>query len=96
MLFVGWSLVATEPGVPMPATSEICGPSFSWTMWPSVSLLPESIRQGYGLAWGRRQQLVSAWLTAGYRAWRPILPLGFRTMPWALAADARLARQLPG
>jgi uncharacterized protein (DUF2236 family) len=69
---------------------------YAWTMWPSVGLLPESIRQGYGLAWGRRQRLVSAWLTAGFRGWRPILPLGFRTMPWALAADARMARQVPG
>ncbi len=69
---------------------------YAWTMWPSVDLLPESIRAGYGLAWGRRQRLVSAWLTAGYRGWRPILPVGFRTMPWALAADARLARQGAG
>jgi len=63
----------------------------AWTMWPAVDLLPEPIRIGYGLPWGRREQLVSAWLTAGYRAWRPILPVGFRTMPWARSADARLA-----
>jgi uncharacterized protein (DUF2236 family) len=64
---------------------------YAWTMWPAVDLLPEPIRIGYGLPWGRREQLVSAWLTAGYRAWRPILPVGFRTMPWARSADARLA-----
>jgi uncharacterized protein (DUF2236 family) len=64
---------------------------YAWTMWPAVDLLPEPIRIGYGLPWGRREQIVSAWLTAGYRAWRPILPVGFRTMPWARSADARLA-----
>lgn len=64
---------------------------YAWTMWPAVDLLPEPIRIGYGLPWGRRERLVSAWLTAGYRAWRPILPVGFRTMPWARSADARLA-----
>ena len=69
---------------------------YAWTMWPSVDLLPESIRVGYGLPWGRRQRLVSAWLTAGSRGWRPSLPVGFRTMPWALAADARLAQLASG
>jgi uncharacterized protein (DUF2236 family) len=64
---------------------------YAWTMWPAIGLLPERIREGYGLAWGGRERAISAWLTAGYRAWRPILPVGFRTMPWALAADARLA-----
>jgi uncharacterized protein (DUF2236 family) len=64
---------------------------YAWTLWPAIDLLPARIRAGYGLPWGRRQQFVSTWLTAGYRIWRPILPVGFRTMPWALSADARLA-----
>ncbi len=66
---------------------------YAWTMWPAIGLLPEQIREGYGLAWGWRERAISGWLTAGYRAWRPILPVGFRTMPWALAADARLAHR---
>ncbi len=64
---------------------------YAWTMWPAIELLPERIRQGYGLTGGRRERLVSAWLTTGYRAWRPILPIGLRTMPWALKADLRVA-----
>jgi uncharacterized protein (DUF2236 family) len=60
-------------------------------MWPAIELLPDRIRAGYGLSAGPRERLVSAWLAAGYRAWRPILPVGFRTMPWALKADARVA-----
>jgi uncharacterized protein (DUF2236 family) len=64
---------------------------YAWTMWPAIALLPDRIRAGYGLSFGHRQRLVAAWLSAGYRAWRPVLPAGFRTMPWALRADARIA-----
>lgn len=64
---------------------------YAWTMWPAIELLPDRIRAGYGLSSGRRERLVAAWLTTGYRAWRPVLPAGFRTMPWALRADARVA-----
>ncbi len=64
---------------------------YAWTLWPAIGLLPPRIRLGYELSWGIRQRAVSAWLTAGYRAWRPLLPVGLRTMPWALSADVRLA-----
>jgi uncharacterized protein (DUF2236 family) len=64
---------------------------YAWTLWPAIGLLPPQIRAGYELRWGRREQAVAAWLTAGYRGWRPLLPVGFRMMPWALSADARLA-----
>ena len=37
------------------------------------------------------ERAVSAWLVAGWRAWRPLLPAGFRQMPKALAADRRVA-----
>ena len=69
---------------------------YAWTMWPAIELLPDRIRAGYGLSLGPRERLVAAWLTAGYRAWRPVLPAGFRTMPWALRADARVAAQIAG
>jgi hypothetical protein len=48
------------------------------------------IRDAYGLRWGPVERAVSAWLVAGWRAWRPILPATFRQMPQALAADRRL------
>lgn len=64
--------------------------AYSWTLWPSVGLLPASVRDDYGLAWGRRERAVSAWLVAGWRGWRPLLPAGFRQMPKALAADRRV------
>ena len=65
--------------------------TYAWTLWPAVGLLPESVREGYGLAWGRRERVVSDWLVAGWRAWRPLLPESFRQTPQALAADRRMA-----
>lgn len=64
---------------------------YAWTLWPAVGLLPAAVRHGYGLSWGPFERAVSAWLVAGWRAWRPILPAGFRQMPQALAADRRTA-----
>jgi uncharacterized protein (DUF2236 family) len=66
--------------------------AYAWTLWPSVGLLPGSVREDYGLAWGPRERLVSAWLVAGWRAWRPLLPAGFRQMPKAIAADRRMTQ----
>lgn len=65
--------------------------AYSWTLWPAIGLLPPSVRDGYGLRWGSLERLVSAWLVATWRGWRPIIPAGFRQMPHALAADRRTA-----
>ena len=65
--------------------------TYSWTLWPSVGLLPTSVRDDYGLSWGPRERVVSAWLVAGFRVWRPLLPASFRQMPKALAADRRMS-----
>jgi uncharacterized protein (DUF2236 family) len=73
-----------------PALGLVPAGAYAWTLWPSVGLLPATVRDEYGLAWGARQRLVSAWLVAGWRAWRPWLPVGFRQMPKALAADRRM------
>jgi uncharacterized protein (DUF2236 family) len=73
--------------------------TYAWLMWPSIGLLPESIREGYGLRWGLRERLVSTWLVSTWRAWRPLLPPTFRQMPQALAADRRIGaveRLAPG
>jgi len=73
-----------------PLLARVPAGSYAWTFLPAIELLPASIRSGYGLPWGRREQLIATWLTAGYRAWRPVLPTSLRTMPWARAADSRL------
>jgi uncharacterized protein (DUF2236 family) len=73
-----------------PRLARIPAGAYAWTLWPSVGLVPASVRDDYGLAWGARERLVSAWLVAGWRAWRPLLPAGFRQMPNAVAADRRM------
>ena len=63
---------------------------YAWVMWPALALLPPSVRMEYGFRWGRRDRAVAAWLTAGFRAWRPWIPTGFRWMAPARAADRRV------
>jgi uncharacterized protein (DUF2236 family) len=90
-------LAPLAPLLPLPtpaaraALGRVPAATYAWTLWPSVGLLPTSVRDDYGLAWGPRQRLVSAWLVAGFRAWRPLLPASFRQMPKALAADRRIS-----
>ncbi len=64
---------------------------YDWTLWPSIGLLPPSIREAYGFDWGWRERAVDAWLVTAWRAWNNVLPPGFRQMPQALAADRRVA-----
>lgn len=65
--------------------------TYAWTLWPAVGLLPAGVREAYGFRWSARERLVSSWLVATWRAWRPFLPESFRQMPQALAADRRMA-----
>lgn len=65
---------------------------YDWALWPSLGLLPDAVRDAYGFRWGNRERLVSRWLVAAWRAWRPIVPPSLRQMPQALAADRRVAQ----
>lgn len=85
-------LAAWLPGGSMlrPMLASVPPVIYAWTLWPAVGLLPERIREAYGLPWGIRERAVARWLVAGWRAWRPVLPEGFRQMPKARAADRRV------
>ncbi|MBA2720541.1 MAG: DUF2236 domain-containing protein [Chloroflexi bacterium] len=74
----------------IPALAAMPAPLYAWTLWPAVGLLPATVREEYGLRWGLVERSVAAWLVAGWRAWRPLLPARFRQMPQALAADRRV------
>lgn len=78
-----------------PVLARVPAGAYAWTLWPAVGLLPMSVREDYGLPFGARERLVSAWLVAAWRAWCPMLPGSFRQMPQALAADRRMAETLP-
>lgn len=73
-----------------PALGRLPGRAYDWLLWPSVGLLPETVRDGYGIAWTPLQRAIAAWLVAGWRAWNPWLPTGWRRMPQALAAERRV------
>jgi uncharacterized protein (DUF2236 family) len=64
--------------------------AYEWSLWPAIGLLPPHVREAYRFPWEWPQRAVSAWLVAGWRTWRPILPETFRQMPQALAADQRV------
>jgi uncharacterized protein (DUF2236 family) len=69
--------------------------AYTWLFWPAIGLLPASVREGYGFAWGLRQRAVATWLVATWSAWRPVLPPTFRQMPQALQADRRVGAGEP-
>jgi uncharacterized protein (DUF2236 family) len=78
-------------GPVVPALAAVPARFYAWTLWPSIGLLPASVRTDYGFRWGPIERAVSAWLVAGWRGWRPLLPVTFRQMPQALAADRRVS-----
>jgi uncharacterized protein (DUF2236 family) len=85
------AVLAPPLGPIAPTFGWIPARAYAWTLWPSVGLLPASVRAEYGLPWGVRERAVSAWLVAAWRAWRPILPPDFRQLPQATTADRRVA-----
>lgn len=63
---------------------------YDWAMWPAVALLPARTRAEYEIPWTPWRAAVAGWLLTGFRSWRPLLPVGFRQMPQASAADRRV------
>jgi uncharacterized protein (DUF2236 family) len=81
-----------HPPLPGPfAALPIPSAAYDWTLWPSLDLLPPSVRAEYGFPTSALRSAVSAWLVRGWRAWRPVLPAAVRHMPQAQAADRRVA-----
>jgi len=78
------------PGALGQAAGRLPRSAVTWTMWPSVALLPSGVRDEFGLVWDRPRRLVAGWLTAGIRAWRPLFPTSWREMPQARRADRRV------
>jgi uncharacterized protein (DUF2236 family) len=76
----------------VPALAGLPPTLYAWSFWPSIGLLPASVRDDYGFRWGALERAVSAWLVAGWRGWRPFFPAALRQVPQALAADRRVGR----
>jgi uncharacterized protein (DUF2236 family) len=88
---LAWHVLNPPLGPVLPPLAATPYVAYSWTLWPALGLLPPSVREDYGFRWGPLEQAVAAWLLAGWRFWRPLVPVSLRQMPKALAADRRVA-----
>lgn len=66
-------------------------PGFAWLPFRAVTagLLPERLREAYGLSWPRSQRAFFAALVWGVPRLLPLLPRTLRTMPQARVAESR-------
>jgi uncharacterized protein (DUF2236 family) len=56
---------------------------------PGLALLPQRLRQEFGVGWDSRRELLARGLGLGIRAWVRAVPAGLRSMPQAREAFAR-------
>lgn len=88
---LAWHVLNPPLGPVLPPLAAMPYVAYSWTLWPALALLPPAVREEYGFRWGPLERAVGAWLLAGWRFWRPLVPVSLRQMPKALAADRRVA-----
>lgn len=74
-----------------PLLGRVAPAVYDWTLWPAIELLPAALRTGYGIPDDPLRRAVAAWLVAGWRGWRPLVPTSLRWLPQARAADRRIA-----
>lgn len=65
-------------------------PMWKWYAVVTAGLLPESVRQGFGMRWGRRERALSAATIATLRAMTRRLPPQVRFLPAYLDARRRI------
>ena len=68
------------------------GPVFDILALPSLRLLPERLRDAYGIRWGPVREAVTRLIESVLRVYVRALPPAMRSMPQALAAERRAAR----
>jgi uncharacterized protein (DUF2236 family) len=68
---------------------KVAGPLFRFV---TAGLLPEELREGYGLKWSTQQEKKLVWLAGAIRALLPWLPAPIRIVPNARAAEKALRR----
>ena len=86
------ALIPPVAPIARPLLARLPVETYAWTMWPAIGLLPDGIRDEFGLRWGPLEDGVSRWLVRTWRAWLPLIPTEWRWMPQARAADRRMAR----
>jgi uncharacterized protein (DUF2236 family) len=69
------------PGLP--------GPVIDLLATPGLALLPERIRSAYGIPWGPLRTTMAQMADVGLRLWVGLMPVAWRSMPQARAAEGR-------
>jgi uncharacterized protein (DUF2236 family) len=78
-----------HPPIPL-----VPGPLIELVMLPSMTLLPERLREEYGIEWNTRRRVLARLMDILLRLWVRLLPASWRSMPQARLAYAR-ARRVP-
>ena len=86
------SLARLAPPI-APILGRIPAGAYDWAIWPSLALLPATVREGFGIHWTPVNRAVAAWLLTTWRAWRPLLPPSLRWFSMASDAIERAANQ---
>lgn len=73
---------------PRPWILKMGGPFFSLM---TVGLLPERLRDAYGLKWSERREKIFQALAKSIRTFLPLVPRPFRVVPHARAAERKFA-----
>jgi uncharacterized protein (DUF2236 family) len=62
---------------------------------PGLALLPDRIRDAYGIAWDPRRALLATLVSTGVRGWTTLVPADWRSMPPARRAFRRARHAVP-
>jgi uncharacterized protein (DUF2236 family) len=82
------SRLIIRPPIPL-----VPGPVVDLLGLPGLALLPNRLRQEYGIGWGSRRELLAHLLGSAIRAWTVAVPPNWRWMPNARSAYRRLVTE---
>lgn len=77
------------PLILRPALPIVPGPVVDLLALPGLALLPDRIRDAYGIPWGPRHASLATGLGRAVRAWTRVVPADWRSMPPARRAARR-------
>jgi uncharacterized protein (DUF2236 family) len=68
------------------------GPLVDLAALPGLALLPQRLRDEFGIPWGARRAAVARAESYALSRWTKVVPRALRSMPQALSADRRVQR----
>jgi uncharacterized protein (DUF2236 family) len=77
------------PMIVRPPFPLVPGVAIDLLAMPGIALVPERLRDEFGIEWGPRRARLSRGLGLAVKAWTSVIPRPLRSMPQAVAADRR-------